>query len=144
METERKKVLFLCTANTCRSQLAEAIVNSRMGKKWQAYSAGVRPGERLHPLAGKALAEIGIQHNGYPKSPDVFRDTEFDLVVTVCDPAAESCPVWLKDGKVVHFPLEDPAAVSGSAEEQMQVFRKVRDKIVREIGAVLAGVSTGV
>lgn len=138
METDnKKKVLFLCTGNSCRSQMGEAIVNARMGSEWQAFSAGVKPAGYVHPLAIQALEEIGIRHVGHSKSPEVFLNTRFDLVVTVCDPAAESCPVWLRGGKVIHFPLEDPAGVLGSEEEQMTAFRSVRDQILRDLPDVM-------
>ena len=90
-----RKVLFLCTGNSCRSQMAEAIVNARLGDVWQAVSAGTAPAGYVHPLAVRALAEIGIEHTGRSKGVDEFRDATFDLVVTVCDSAAEACPVWL-------------------------------------------------
>src|SRR5512136_1585808 len=85
-----RKVLFLCTGNSCRSQMAEAIVNARLGDAWEAYSAGTQPAGYVHPLA--ALAEIGILHQGRSKHADDYRDVSFDLVVTVCDAAAEACP----------------------------------------------------
>ena len=89
----RKHVLFLCTGNSCRSQMAEAIVNPRLGDRWHAFSAGVRPAGTVHPNAVRALAEIGIQHKGRSKSADEFRAAAFDLVVTACDQAAEACPM---------------------------------------------------
>ncbi|MCE5209153.1 MAG: arsenate reductase ArsC [Chloroflexi bacterium] len=137
MDNKKLNVLFLCVGNSCRSQMAEAIVNANMADHWRAYSAGVEPAGFVHPLAIKALAEIGIEHKGSPKHPDVFRDMKFDLVITLCDPAAESCPVWLRGGRVIHFPLEDPAKAVGSEEEKMVVFRRVRDRIVQEIAAVM-------
>lgn len=91
----KRKVLFLCTGNSCRSHLAEAIVNARLSDSWEAVSAGNRPAGYVHPKALAALAEIGIQHSGHSKSADEFRGVNFDLVVTVCDSAAEDCPVWL-------------------------------------------------
>jgi arsenate reductase len=134
---EKKNVLFLCSGNSCRSQMAEAIVNHRLAGHWQAYSAGVTPEGGVHPLAIKALEEIGIQHEGSSKHPDALRDIPFDLVVTVCEPAAESCPVWLRGGRVVHLPLDDPAKAQGSAEEVMGIFRRVRDEIASQVPGVL-------
>lgn len=84
-----KKVLFLCTGNSCRSQMAEAIVNARLGGEWQAVSAGTKPAGYVRPKALAALAEIGIQHEGRSKLADEFRGVDFALVVTVCDSAAE-------------------------------------------------------
>ena len=119
-----KKVLFLCTGNACRSQMAEAIVNARLGNVWQAVSAGTRPAGYVHPKALAALSEIGIRHEGRSKRPDEFRDVDFDLVVTVCDSAAEECPVWLGKGKKVHHSFFDPAMT-----DDMNDFRAVRDDI---------------
>ncbi len=119
-----KKVLFLCTGNSCRSQMAEAIVNARMGGEWQAVSAGTKPAGYIHPKALAALAEIGIQHEGRSKLADEFKGTDFDLVVTVCDSAAEECPVWLGKGKKVHHSFPDPALT-----DDLNDFRAVRDDI---------------
>ncbi len=124
----RRKVLFLCTGNSCRSQMAEAIVNYRLGEGWEAASAGTKPTGYVHPKALEALAEIGIQHKGRSKLVDEFRGADFDLVVTVCDSAAEACPVWLGKGKRVHHSFPDPAKT-----DDMNDFRKVRDGIEREI-----------
>jgi arsenate reductase len=121
-----KKVLFLCTGNSCRSQMAEAIVNARMGGEWQAVSAGTKPAGYIHPKALTALSEIGIQHEGRSKLADEFRGTDFDLVVTVCDSAAEECPVWLGKGKKVHHSFPDPALT-----DDLNDFRAVRDDIER-------------
>ena len=127
-----KKVLFLCTGNSCRSQMAEAIVNARLADEWQAVSAGTKPAGYVHPKALEALREIGIQHEGRSKRADEFRDVDFDLVVTVCDSAAEECPVWLGKGKKVHHSFPDPALT-----DNMDDFRKVRDSIELEITKLL-------
>lgn len=119
-----KKVLFLCTGNSCRSQMAEAIVNARMGGEWQAVSAGTKPAGYVHPKALAALAEIGIQHEGRSKLADEFKGQDFDLVVTVCDSAAEECPIWLGKGRKVHHSFPDPALT-----DDMNDFRAVRDEI---------------
>jgi arsenate reductase len=119
-----KKVLFLCTGNSCRSQMAEAIVNTRLGDTWQAVSAGTKPAGYVHPKALEALAEIGIQHEGRSKLADEFRNVDFDLVVTVCDSAAEECPIWLGNGRKVHYNFPDPALTNN-----MNDFRAVRDDI---------------
>jgi arsenate reductase (thioredoxin) len=128
-----KKVLFLCTGNSCRSQMAEAIVNARLGGEWQAVSAGTKPAGYTHPKAIAALEEIGIQHEGRSKLADEFRGTDFDLVVTVCDSAAEDCPVWLGKGKKVHHSFFDPAKT-----DDMDDFRRVRDEIAEVIPGILA------
>ena len=128
----KKKVLFLCTGNSCRSQMAEAIVNSRLGEKWNAISAGTRPAGLVHPLAIEVLREIGIEHSGASKSVDSFYETGFDLVITVCDSAAEECPVWLGKGNRVHHSFPDPAK-TGLIDD----FRSVRDAILLEIPQIL-------
>jgi arsenate reductase len=133
-----KRVLFLCTGNSCRSQMAEAIINARMGDTWQAFSAGTQPTGYVHPFAIRALAEMGIDISGArSKSAEEFRDAAFDLVVTVCDTAAEDCPVWLGRGKRVHLGFPDPAKASGTDEQVMAVFRKVRDDIAAQVPALL-------
>ncbi len=128
----KKKVLFLCTGNSCRSQMAEAIVNSRMGEKWEAVSAGTKPAGCVHPKALAALAEISIRHEGRSKPVDEFRGMDFDLVVTLCDSAAKGCPAWLGKGKRVHHSYPDP-----SMPDDMNDFRKVRDAMEREIISLL-------
>ena len=120
----KRKVLFLCTGNSCRSQMAEAIVNARLGDTWEAVSAGTQPAGYVHPKAVEALREIGIQHTGRSKRADEFQDVDFDLVVTVCDSAAEECPIWLGRGRKVHHSFPDPALT-----DDMNDFRKVRDEI---------------
>jgi arsenate reductase len=132
----KKKVLFLCTGNSCRSQMAEAVVNDRLGDLWEAYSAGTKPAGYVHPMAIEALAEIGIHHQGRSKLADEFREFPFDLVVTVCDSAAEQCPLWLGKGKRVHHSFSDPA-ITGLMED----FRRVRDEIAIQIPALLASIA---
>ena len=133
-----KRVLFLCTGNSARSQMAEAIVNARMGDTWQAFSAGTQPTGYVHPYAIRVLAEIGIDiSDARTKSADEFRDAAFDLVVTVCDDAAENCPVWLGRGKRVHLGFPDPVKAGGTDEQIMAVFRKVRDDIEVQVPALL-------
>ncbi len=134
---EKKRVLFLCTGNSARSQMAEAIVNARLGDQWQAVSAGTKPTGYVHPKAVQVLREIGIVHQGRSKSADEFTGQDFDLVVTVCDSAAEECPVWLGKGKRTHHSFPDPAKAQGTDEAVMEAFRSVRDAIAREIPGVL-------
>ncbi|HEB65103.1 MAG TPA: arsenate reductase ArsC [Chloroflexi bacterium] len=137
MSHQKRKVLFLCTGNSCRSQMAEAIVNARLGEQWEAFSAGTKPAGYVHPAAIQALAEIGIQHQGESKPAERFRKVAFDLVVTVCDDAAENCPLWLGQGRRVHHGFQDPAKATGSEKDVMQVFRRVRDQIAEEIPLLL-------
>lgn len=133
----KKRVLFLCTGNSCRSQMAEAIVNAKMGDEWEAVSAGTKPAGYVHPRAVQVLQEIGIYHQGESKLADAYRSLPLDLVVTVCDSAAEECPVWLGQGKRVHRSFEDPAKASGSEAEILDAFRQVRDQIAEQIPALL-------
>ncbi len=135
---EQKRVLFLCTGNSARSQMAEAIVNARLGDQWQAMSAGTKPTGYVHPKAVQVLREIGIEHQGRSKSADEFKGDDFDLVVTVCDSAAEECPVWLGKGKRTHHSFSDPAQVEGTDEEVTGAFRSARDAIANEIPALLS------
>ena len=128
----KRRVLFLCTGNSCRSQMAEAIVNTRIGDKWEAVSAGTKPAGHVHPKALAALDEIGIHHAGSSKHVEIVQGENFDLVVTVCDSAAEECPVWLGEGNKIHHSFPDPAVTDDMAD-----FRKVRDDIEREIVALL-------
>jgi arsenate reductase (thioredoxin) len=130
-------VLFLCTGNSCRSQMAEALTNTLLGEQWQAFSAGTQPSGYVHPLAIQALKEIGITHQGFSKSVDQFRETPFDLVITLCDDADQNCPVWLGKGKRLHIGFPDPAEVQGSDEEKMKAFREVRDDIKGRVLPVL-------
>lgn len=135
----KQKVLFLCTGNSCRSQMAEGLVNHFMGEEWEAYSAGTRPSGYVHPLAVKAMSELEIDiADGQSQHTDEFRGTTFDVVITVCDNAAEDCPVWLGEGKVVHISFPDPADATGTEEEKMVVFRTVRDDIRARVLGFLA------
>lgn len=122
---DRKKVLFLCTGNSCRSQMAEALLN-RMGRgRFLAFSAGSRPAGSVHPLAMRALREAGCPVEGLrSKSLEEFRGRRFETVITVCDRAREACPAWPGAG-MLHWSLEDPAEAPGSDEERSAVFRKV-------------------
>ncbi|MBT3336480.1 MAG: arsenate reductase ArsC [Anaerolineae bacterium] len=137
MVSNKRRVLFLCTGNSCRSQMAEAIVNARLSETWRAFSAGTEPSGYVHPLAIKALSEIGIQHEGMSKHTDEFREVDFDLVITVCGDAAEKCPIWLGRGAKQHIGFIDPADATGTDEEKMKVFRKVRDEIGEQISVFL-------
>ena len=130
----KKRVLFLCSGNSARSQIAEGLVNHFLGDRWEAYSAGTAPTGHVHPLAIQAMAELGIDISRQrSKSVDEFRDTNFDLVITVCDQAAQNCPLWLGPGQVKHMGFPDPAAATGSEAERLEVFRQVRDGLNQEV-----------
>jgi len=127
------KILVLCTGNSCRSQMAEAFLRS-FDPELEVYSAGTDPSAQVHPLAVQVMDEADIDiSNHTPKSVDQFLDQRFDYVITVCDHARETCPVFT--GQVehrVHLGFEDPAEAAGSNEEKLAVFRRVRDKIREE------------
>lgn len=138
----RRKVLFLCTGNSCRSQMAEGWARALHPRRLDAYSAGVAP-HALHPLAVRVMAEAGVDISGQrSKHVDELRDLQPDLVVTVCDHAAEVCPVFPGARRPVHHAFHDPAAVSGSEAERLAVFRRVRDEI-RDFVATLAEAEPG-
>jgi arsenate reductase len=132
-----RKVLFLCTGNSCRSQMAEAIVNTHYSKEWRAFSAGTRPAGIVHPMAIQALHEIGIEHHGESKDVGQFRNNDFDLVITVCDDANEECPVWLGKGRHAHLGFRDPAKAKGTDDERLAAFRQVRDEMLEKIPNLL-------
>ncbi len=125
----RKRVLFLCAGNSCRSQMAEAIVNHELSREWIAFSAGSAPSGFIHPLALKVIADEGIDYQGYSKSVEEFKDQEFDMVITLCDAAREACPLWLKQGKVVHLGFADPALFEGTDEQKYPVFKETFEAI---------------
>lgn len=136
---DKKKVLFLCTHNSARSQMAEGLLRSMFGDRYEAYSAGV-VATSVDPRAVQAMREIGIDISGQrSKSIREFEGKIFDLAVTVCDHARQACPICSteldlpgpspKAREVMHRSFEDPAAATGSEEEQLQAFRRVRDEI---------------
>ncbi len=126
------RILILCTGNSCRSQMAEGLLKS-LNPTLQVFSAGTKPAERVHPLAIKVMKEVGIDIGGNkPKNVEEFVNDSFDYVITVCDDAKETCPVFI--GKVqhrLHIGFEDPAEAVGTEEEVLGVFRHVRDEIKR-------------
>ena len=126
-------VLFLCTGNSCRSQMAEAIINHECKADWQAFSAGTLPAGFVHPMAIKVLSEIGINHHGRSKSIQEFYGEVFDQVITVCGDAEQNCPVWLGLGNKIHIGFPDPAKFVGTDEEVLCEFRSTRDRMRKEI-----------
>jgi len=134
-----RRVLFLCTGNSARSQMAEGLVNHFLVDDWVAISAGTKPSGYVHPLAIEAMAELSVDISGHrSKSADEYRDADLDLVITVCDDAAKRCPTWLGKGRVQHIGFPDPAATTGSKSEQLAVFRQVRDDIRSKVFDYLA------
>ena len=125
----KKRVLFLCTSNSARSQMAEALVNYDLGDRFEAYSAGTAP-KTPHPAALKVLAEIGIDHGrARSKSLEEFEGQAFDFVITLCDGANETCPLFFGGVERVHLGFEDPARSTGTEQEVLTAFRRVRDQI---------------
>jgi arsenate reductase len=137
-QTEKPlRVLILCTGNSCRSQLAEAIINHDLTGSWHAESAGTHPAGFVHPQALQVLGEIGIRHQGYSKTVDTFRGQHFDAVITVCGDAEENCPVWLGQSRRAHIGFPDPAKAGGDEAQVLAVFRQVRDEIRTQIVSYL-------
>lgn len=125
----KTKVLFLCTGNSCRSQIAEGWARELKGNVIDAYSAGIRP-IGVSSRAIKAMAEAGVDISMHKsRHIDEFSEIDFDYVVTLCDNAYESCPVFSGKARIVHKPFDDPYFASGSEEQIMATFRKVRDDI---------------
>ena len=129
----RKKVLFLCTGNSCRAQMAEGLLGHINPEQYEAFSAGIRPSV-VHPKAIKVMQELGIDiSNQYSKSIDEFPEDFFDIVVTVCDYAKESCPVFPGRVQRMHWSIPDPAGIIGDEEKLLESFRAVRDLIKERI-----------
>ena len=137
----KQRVLILCTGNSARSQMAEGLLRHDAGERFEVFSAGTRP-SRVRPEAIAAMGELGIDISGHrSKSVDEFAGQQFDYVVTVCDNAKESCPVFPGKAVRIHQSFEDPVALQGSDEERLAVFRRVRDEIRRYLRG-FAGAAT--
>ena len=125
----KKKVLFICTHNSARSQMAEGFLRALYGNRFDAYSAGTHP-SRVNPYAIEVMKEKNIDlSNHTSKSIDQFREKEFDYVVTVCDGARETCPVFPNGKELLHRRFEDPTQGGGNEKEKQALFRRVRDEI---------------
>jgi arsenate reductase len=130
-----KRVLFLCVHNSARSQMAEGMLRAWAGERYEAASAGTETSE-VRPLAIRAMAEIGIDISGHSsKVVTEFQDQWFDDAVTVCDDAKEACPYFPTAHRQVHWSFDDPAGATGTEDEQLAVFRRVRDEIASSIRA---------
>lgn len=129
----KESILVLCTGNSARSQMAEGLFREAVGRRFDVVSAGTRP-SFVRPEAIAVMAELGIDLSGHrSKSLDEFRDREFRYVVTVCDNAAEQCPVFPGQAERIHWSFEDPAAVEGSQQEREEAFRRIRDQIASRV-----------
>ena len=134
-------VLILCTGNSCRSQMAEALWQTLGQGTWRAASAGSRPAGYVHPLAVRVMHELGIDLSGHTsKSLDRFVNDDFDLVVTVCDNARDACPVFPGAKQTLHWPFDDPAHATGTHDERLAEFRRVRDEIRNRVRRYLSDV----
>ncbi len=133
-------ILILCTGNSCRSHLAEGILQAVLGEKFRVESAGSKPAGYVHPLAIKAMAEIGIDISHHrSKHLDEFLNDQVATVITVCGNADQACPIFPGQLNRHHWGFDDPAHAVGTEEEQMAVFRRVRDEIRRVFQAYAAG-----
>lgn len=136
--SDKPNVLFLCTGNSCRSQMAEGFLRALAGDRYSALSAGLEPAGEVHPLAVRVMGEEGIDiSNQQPKDLEIFLGKEaIRYMVVVCDRAQQSCPrIWpgLDEQNRLYWPLDDPADAEGTEEEQLAVFRRVRDEIRAKI-----------
>jgi arsenate reductase len=131
--TERARVLFLCTHNSARSQMAEGLLRALAGDRFEAHSAGTEA-THVRPLAVRAMGEVGVDISGQEsKTLEQYVGEPFDYVVTVCDDANEACPFFPGARNRLHWPLEDPSQAEGSEDERLTVFRRVRDEIKERI-----------
>ena len=138
MNNGRPRILFLCTGNSARSQMAEGWARFLSKGKVDAFSAGTEP-KTLNPLAVRAMADVGIDiSTQQSKAMEVYQGQPFDFIVTVCDRAKERCPVWPGMKERIHWSFDDPADATGSEEQRLAVFRRVRDEIRNRIRLFLA------
>lgn len=133
-------ILVLCTGNSCRSHLAEGILRQALGSRYRVASAGSKPAGYVHPLAIRVMAETGLDISGHhSKHLSDFRNQSVETVITVCGNADQACPMFPGQMNRHHFPFDDPAHATGSEEDQLAVFRRVRDEIRAVFGAYAAG-----
>tara|TARA_Y100000817_G_C16649568_1_gene452172 strand:- start:214 stop:645 length:432 start_codon:yes stop_codon:yes gene_type:complete len=129
MMENKQKVLFVCTGNSCRSQIAEGLLNEMAGKYFEVYSAGSHP-SRVHPNAISTMKEIKIDiSNHTSNSINEFINTGIDIVITVCDDAKQACPIFPKDSMKIHWSIDDPFQGWGKDEEHLNSFRKTRTEL---------------
>jgi len=128
----KKRILFLCTGNSARSQMAEGLLRNIAGDKYEVFSAGTHP-NGVHPLTTQAMREIDIDVSGQTsKDVGVFEGQQFDYVITVCDRAKQACPVF-PGAMPIHWGFDDPADAAGGQENQLRTFRRVRDEILARL-----------
>ena len=132
-QPDKKRVLFLCTGNSCRSQMAEGLLRELAGDEFEVSSAGINP-TSVNPMAVRVMAELTIDITGqHSKAVDELTHKQFDFVITVCDRAREACPIFPGDAKQLHWSFEDPGEAIGMEEERLRVFRRVRDAIAERL-----------
>jgi arsenate reductase len=134
----KTRVLFLCTGNSCRSHMAEGWLRSLGGDRFEPFSAGAKPAGCVHPIAIKAMSEVGVDISRHTsKSITAFDGQQFDYLITVCDNARESCPTFEGASRQLHWSFDDPAHAPGAEEQKLAVFRRVRDEIRARIESFL-------
>ena len=143
MAVQKPKVLFLCTGNSARSQMAEAFLRKYASDRFEAYSAGVEP-KGVNPYTIQVMDEIGVDMSDYHSKSmmEFMGKVHFSYMITVCSDAEEKCPIFPGMGIRLHWPYEDPASARGSEEEKLATFRRVRDEIETAILAWIAGFET--
>jgi arsenate reductase len=139
---KKKRILFLCTGNAARSQMAEAIARAFHGDEVDVVSAGSRPAGWVHPLAIEAMSQVGVDmHEQYSKSAEPFLNQEFDVVVTVCDSAAQDCPTWPGAKRIEHWPIEDPSYGIDDPATRLDRFVETRNDLMRRIDELVRSLS---
>jgi arsenate reductase len=140
---QKKKVLVLCTGNSARSQMAEGLLRQEGGNRFEVFSAGTKPSQ-VRPEAIAVMKEIGLDISGHrSKSVDEFVGQDLEFVITVCDNAKETCPIFPGTSKRLHWSFDDPAAVEGPEDARLAAFRKIRDQIHGRIMVFLKGDESG-
>lgn len=133
------RVLFLCTHNSARSQMAEAFLRHYGADRFDVRSAGTNPADQINPLAEVAMEQLGLTLTGhYPKHLDAYIDQPWDYIITTCDAANEACPAFPDDPTRIHWGFQDPAAVTGTDEVRLRAFRRVREEIKRRVQLFIA------
>jgi arsenate reductase len=139
----KKRILFLCTGNAARSQMAEAIARGFHSDKVDAVSAGSRPAGWVHPLAIEAMSQVGVDmKDQYSKSAEPFLSQKFDVVVTVCDSAAQDCPLWPGAARIEHWPIADPSYGIDDPATRLDRFVETRDDLMRRINELVDSLGT--
>jgi arsenate reductase len=135
----KRRILFLCTGNSARSQIAEALVAAKGSDRFDAASAGSKRAGRVNPLAIEALRQVGIEWSGRePKGLDAVQEQAWDIVITVCDRAKEACPIFPGRPATAHWGMDDPAEVEGTEDERLRAFVLTRQLLARRIDLLLA------